>query len=204
MRDGDIRLALDAVLERRHAGEPETLIRHEMGICAGKRRVDVALLNGELAGYEIKSDEDTLSRLGGQSADYGRVFDRVTLVTTARHQKKAMRLVPKWWGIIVARQEGGEAVLEEIRQPRMNPDIEPFALAQLLWRDEVLEELRSRGLAKGMSKKARYYLWMALSEKVAIQELRDLVRERVKARPEWLAGPLYARSGGTLPTAATA
>ena len=47
MRDGDIRRELDALLRRQHAEVPGTFIRHEMGLCGGKRRIDVALLNGE-------------------------------------------------------------------------------------------------------------------------------------------------------------
>ena len=188
MRDGDIRAALGVFLSERHSGDPDTIIRHETGICAGKRRVDVALLNGEFAGYEIKSDEDTLTRLSGQSADYGRVFDRLTLVTTERHLEKALDLVPAWWGIIIARQRDGQVVLDEVRQPDFNTEHDPFALAQLLWREEALDELRKRGMGRGMSKMARYYLWRALAEGIAVEELRILARERIKARPEWLDG----------------
>ena len=203
MRDGDIRRELDALLRQRHADDPNTLIRHEMGLCAGKRRVDIALLNGEMSGYEIKSDEDTLFRLLGQADAYGRVFDRVTLVTTSRHREKSMDLLPLWWGIIVARQERGYVILETVREPDFNTELDPFALAQLLWRDEALDVLRDRGLSKGLSKKARYYVWLTLAQAVAIEELRIIVRERVKGRPEWLGAPPHVQSDATHPTVAT-
>ena len=45
MRDSDIRLALDKLLRKRHANEPDTIIRHEVGLCAGKRRIDIAIIN---------------------------------------------------------------------------------------------------------------------------------------------------------------
>ena len=61
-RDCDIRLALENRLVQQHSNEPDTLIRHEVGICAGKRRLDMAVVNGEFTGYEIKSDADTLAR----------------------------------------------------------------------------------------------------------------------------------------------
>jgi hypothetical protein len=178
MRDGDIRRELDALLRKRYAGDLNTLIRHEMGLCAGQRRIDVALLNGEISGYEIKSDEDTLFRLLGQADVYGRVLDRVTLVTTSRHQEKSMGLLPLWWGIIVARQERGRVTLETVREPDINNELDSFALAQLLWRDEALEELKTRGLSKGFSKKARHYVWLELAQAVSIEELRVLVRAR--------------------------
>lgn len=203
MRDGDIRRQLDALLREQHAGESDTLIRHEMGLCGGERRIDLALLNGEISGYEIKSDEDTLFRLLGQADAYKRVLDRVTLVTTSRHRDKAMGVLPSWWGVMVAHQERGQVILETVREPDINTEVDSFALAQLLWRDEALEELKSRGLAKGLSKKARYYVWLALAQAVDIEELRTLVRERVKARPEWLSGPPHEQSDATHPTVAT-
>ena len=203
MRDCDIRSELHVLLHQQHAGEPDTLIRHEMGLCAGKRRVDVAILNGEIAGYEIKSDVDSLSRLHGQADDYGQVLDRVTLVTTSRHLEKSMNLLPTWWGVIEARQEHGRVTLETVREPEINPELDPFALAQLLWREEALEELRTRGLSKGLSKKARYYLWQALAQAFATEDLRNLVRERIKARPEWKVAPPHGRNDATPPTVAT-
>ncbi len=203
MRDGDIRSELDAFLRQQHADDPNTLIRHEMGLCGGKRRIDVALLNGEISGFEIKSDEDTLFRLFGQADAYRRVLDRVTLVTTSRHKEKAISLLPSWWGVKVARQSQGCVTLDTEREPGINTELDSFALAQLLWRGEALEELKNRGLSKGLSKKARHYVWLALAQSVTIEELRVLVRERVKARPEWLVAPRYARSGAMHPTVAT-
>lgn len=201
MRDGDIRRELDILLRRQHADDPHTLIRHEVGLCAGERRIDLALLNGEISGYEIKSDEDTLLRLLGQAEVYGRVLDRVTLVTTARHSEKSMGLVPPWWGILVARQELGRIAFETVREPNINTRLDAFSLAQLLWRSEALEELRIRNLSKGLAKKARHYIWVALAQAVPTQELRDLVRERVKVRPEWSGGQPREQSGVKLPTA---
>ena len=85
MRDADIRRALHLALQTEHSSDPDTLIRHEVGVNAGKRRIDVVLVNGELTGYEIKSDEDTLARLAGQSEAYVEVLDRAILVTSQRH-----------------------------------------------------------------------------------------------------------------------
>lgn len=203
MRDGDIRHELDTLLRRQHADDPDTLIRHEMGLCAGERRIDLALLNGEFAGYEIKSDEDTLLRLLGQAEVYGRVLDRVTLVTTSRHSQKSERLIPSWWGILIARQERGRISFETVREANINTGLDAFSLAQLLWRDEALDELRIRRLSKGLTKRARHYIWEALAHAVPIEELRDLVRERVKVRPDWSGGQPREQSGVMLPTVAT-
>ncbi|MYB83139.1 MAG: sce7726 family protein [Chloroflexi bacterium] len=203
MRDCDIRNKLDVFLRQQHADGSDTLIRHEMGLCAGQRRVDIALLNGEISGYEIKSDVDSLIRLLGQADVYGRVLDRVTLVTTSRHLEKSMTLLPTWWGVMIAKQERGCVTLETVREPETNPELDPFALAQFLWREEALEELKKRGLSKGISKKARFYLWQALVQAIPIEDLRDLVRERIKARPSWIDAPRHGQNGARPPIVAT-
>ena len=103
-----------------------------MSLCGWQRRIDIATLNSEFSGYEIKSSRDTLSRLPGQADLYGRVFDRVTLVVTNRHHDKALDLLPQWWGIMVARQDGGHVILELEREPAINTKLDAHALAQLL------------------------------------------------------------------------
>jgi len=108
------------MLRTLHEGEPDTLIRHEVGLCASERRVDMAVVNGEFIGYEIKSDEDTLVRLSGQAEAYSRVLDRAVLVTTRRHIDAALRELPEWWGVIVATEDGGNVHLCFVRSPSRN------------------------------------------------------------------------------------
>lgn len=183
MRDRNVRSVLHEQLRR--ASEDGTIIRNELGVCAGIRRIDVAVVNGELTGYEIKSDEDTLARLAGQAEAYGQVLDRAILVTTPRHSAKAATQLPSWWGILTAHQAAGGIHLEETRSAALNQSHVPFALAQLLWRDEALDELRSRQLARGLSSKPRYYAWLTLAEALPLSELRAVVRHRLKARQPW-------------------
>ncbi len=190
LRDSDIRATLHASLLEQYGADPNTLIRHEVGLCAGERRIDVVLVNGELAGYEIKSDEDTLNRLAGQAETYGRVLDRAILVTTQRHLSHALDALPAWWGVMEAHPKRGDVHLRTVRKPALNDQHDAFSLVQLLWRDEVLAELSLRGKSKGLRKKARHYLWTALADAVPLDELRAVVRTGLKARPEWPGGEL--------------
>ncbi len=203
MRDPDIRLALHASLLGQYGNEPDTLIRHEVGLCAGERRIDVILVNGELAGYEIKSDEDTLHRLAGQAETYNRVLDKAILVTTRRHLDSALFALPNWWGVAVARAEHGEICLESVRKPALNAQHDAFSLAQMLWREEALTELRLRDKGQGLYKKARHYIWVALAEALSLDELRSVVRARLKARRDWPGGQLRAPYGVTVHKPAT-
>jgi hypothetical protein len=64
--DFDIRLALHAKRLRRLKTHPNTLVIDELGLAHAKSRIDVAVINGCIHGYEIKSDKDTLDRLSKQ------------------------------------------------------------------------------------------------------------------------------------------
>src|SRR3990172_9569406 len=94
LADSDIRPALKALLSGRHSKERGTFILDELGICRGQVRVDIAVVNGIVHGYEIKSDRDSLRRLGAQVDLYGKVLNRATLVVGQRHLKEALDVVP--------------------------------------------------------------------------------------------------------------
>src|SRR3954453_16495336 len=101
MRDREVREALHSKVLREHHGQANTLVVDELGLRHGMVRVDIAVVNGFLHGYEIKSDADTLSRLPTQVDVYSKVLDRATLVVGERHVEKAKLCVPEWWGIKV-------------------------------------------------------------------------------------------------------
>ena len=79
VKDTNIRPALLKWLSIRHAFEPGALIVEEFGLCQGAARVDVAVVNGSLNGYEIKSESDTLNRLHRQQDIYNRIFDSLSM-----------------------------------------------------------------------------------------------------------------------------
>lgn len=98
--DAEIRSALRTCLVASQPGD--SFILDELGFCQGQVRVDLAVVNGILHGYEIKSDRDSLRRLERQAAIYSDVLDRVTLITGTRYVKSARRIVPTWWALTVA------------------------------------------------------------------------------------------------------
>ena len=63
MRDRDVRGAMLQLLGAEHAGEKDTFILQELDVWSGAVRIDIAVINGELTGFELKSDRDTLERL---------------------------------------------------------------------------------------------------------------------------------------------
>lgn len=188
MRDGEIRASLRARLDAEHAGDPATLIRNELGLCLGETRVDIAVINGKLTGYEIKSERDTLDRLDAQVEIYGRVLDEAWLVMAERHVERALNRIPRWWGVLMADQADDQVRLKVKRKARQNPRVEPYFLAQLLWRDEAFGILEERGLSRGLAAATRFTLWDQLALHVPLDDLRHEVRARLRARPQWSGG----------------
>lgn len=159
---------------------------NEMGLCLGATRVDVAVINGSLHGYEIKSDRDKLDRLPTQIELYDRVLDYSTIVCGARYVDKLAMLVPAWWGILEVRSVRGELVLKRRRAARKNPTCDRLAVAQLLWRDEAAALLKRHGEVV-KSRETRWDLWDRLA-KWPIRDLKLHVRTQLKVRQVWSTG----------------
>jgi hypothetical protein len=96
LRDADIRGHLETWIRSLHSETP-TVILHELKIPRPSARVDIAVVNGELSAFEIKSDVDSLFRLPRQVLSFDSVFDRVSLVTTEKHLQRARAVIPRWW-----------------------------------------------------------------------------------------------------------
>lgn len=61
MRDIDVRNALRRKVLKKHEGEADTRVLDELGLRHGVARIDIAVVNGWLHGFEIKSE--LLSRI---------------------------------------------------------------------------------------------------------------------------------------------
>ena len=190
MRDLDVRFAVRRMLDERHRGDDKTRLVEEMGIWSGTVRVDVAVINGELQGFELKSHRDTLKRLPDQARLYSEVFDRVTLVVAESHADAAREHIPEWWGIVVAYPQGlGHVGLQEIRPCQLNPGINPLQLARLLWRAEALDALKKHGADRGVRSRSAEVIADRLARTLSLDELRREVRNALKRREGWLGKP---------------
>lgn len=185
MKDIDIRQVLLASFQNQYKNDKDTRIIPELGLCQGNARVDLAIVNGLIHGYEIKSEKDTLNRLSGQQDIYNKVLNRVTVVASSRHLSKINKAVPRWWGISEAKSNNNKVSIIDIRPCKENKLIDPSALVQLLWRDEAFTILKERNLHKGLSKKPRIFLWNTLIDYLSINELQIEIRQRLKTRQYW-------------------
>jgi hypothetical protein len=180
LRDPDIRAVLLREIEKQFPDKAHDLILQEFGCKVA--RIDIAVVNGALHGFEIKSDCDSLERLAGQIAQYSRIFDYVTLVCGKKLFHAAIEEIPKWWGIQLAVEENSEVTIADIRLPIQNPSQNKMALARMLWKDEALKCLRQNGRKGVTSRQSAEEVWAEAAKRLDLRVLADAVRFAIKAR----------------------
>lgn len=188
--DCDIRPALKEQLKETYAGT-NTVIVDELPICWGDSRIDIAVVNCSLHGYEIKSDRDTLDRLPRQIELNNKIFDYITLVCSPRLVEHARRRVPECWGIQIPFQDEsipGGVRIEVEREPKPNHDVDIRSLVELTWKEEAITVLAERGIARGFRSRPRWDIWDHMIENIEHEELKDAVRLCLKSR-QWQRKP---------------
>jgi hypothetical protein len=186
MKELDVRrLLYQTEIRRVLSQSPKSRVVDELELLRGVVRVDVAVISDELCGYEIKSASDNLDRLPNQQHHYSKVFERMTLVCDEHHVEEAVAIVPKHWGLISVSMREGKPHASEIWPARRNYDIEPLALAQLLWREEAIELMEYFDLSRGMSNKPKKVLWQTLANNLSLEQLRTFVCFKLRNRKGW-------------------
>lgn len=180
--DKAIRPALRSKLMRDQHDRPDTVLIEELGLCRGQVRMDIAVVNGSLHGYEIKSNRDTLRRLRVQVDLYGKVLDEATLVVGDRLLAAALDVLPPWWGVLLVQQTPHGCVFTTVREAGRNPTRDPRALVELLWFERALALLERCNAARGVRGKPRRVVWDRICEVVGTDEIAAAVRAGLKAR----------------------
>ena len=189
--DPDIR---EALVEKRlepHARRSGTLVIHELGLAHAKRRVDVAVINREIHGFEIKSGKDRLDRLKGQLHVYAQSLHKLTFVVATKHLKRVLEIIPTWCGVIeVLVNPEGRVYLKEVREAERNPSVDPFILVHLLWRNEVQDILSEYGAQPATLRAPRAELYKLLVEKTPEANLTGMIKDAMEKREFWRGRPL--------------
>jgi hypothetical protein len=123
--------------------DPSAAIFHEVPLGRGERRADVVSVNGHIAGFEIKSERDSLARLKGQAVRYDSVCEYSTIVVAPKHLKQVREMIPSAWGILVTDGDATVA-LNRVRTARPNRNLDKWSLIRLMWKSECVGALRRR------------------------------------------------------------
>lgn len=198
MTEAAIRTDIKSHLFGRCTRSPSTRWVEEMEVCAGRGRVDLAVITDRLIGIEIKGPQDSLARLTAQVSHYSRCFDVVILVTHERWTVKAMTMIPPWWGLIQGSDADGTYTYRLVRRPTTNDQVDLGALVGLLWREEIariFEEHLNRAMPARSPKRA---LRTQLLNEVAPKTLKAASLEALRQRDRWRTRE-GAPSGGVVP-----
>ncbi len=189
MNDIHIRKTLIRILSKKYSKSKGTVIIEELGLGHGSTRIDLAVVNGCLHGFEFKSDKDNLERLPYQAETYNKVFDKITLIVGYRHAFEAIKTVPDWWGIKIAEKKTNDEVkFLTARREKKNHSQDKLFLAKLLWKEEAINLLNEFGLRKGLRSKTRKSIYNTLINVADIETIQNRVRERLVNRTNWRVG----------------
>lgn len=150
---------------------------------AGASRADVvAVIDGALLGFEIKSDRDSYTRLKSQTIDYDDFCDMNFLVVGKSHLKHGHEHIPGHWGMIVVWEDETGAVQVEMDQlPAPNPNVSLTNQLSFLWRPELaaLQEMNELPVYKQKSKQfVQQKILEKVPEEVLKRQITDLLFER--------------------------
>ncbi len=186
MNDIEIRQSFHKKRLKRHHANKATLVIDELGLNHGRCRADIAVVNGHLVGYEIKSDSDSLRRLEEQVISYNSVFDRAFVIVGERYAESVKNYVPHWWGVILSTKgPRGGIDFRSLRKAQRNDSVDPISIARLLWRNEAAKILQHKNLSAKKLRQPRAVLYEYLASVFSTRELQKTVREHLKKRKNW-------------------
>lgn len=189
MRDYLVRASFHKqILSTAHADQ-NTFVLDELGLRNGYCRADIAVLNGKMVGYEIKTDKDSLARLKNQMIAYNEVFDNIYIITGQRHLNKILKLIPVWWGVFIIKSSPNEEfTFKKIRNAKRNPNRDCLGIARLLWKDELLEIVRTKLSYTFKGNVTKQDLYDILQREISTHKLSKIVLHYLKSREGWRTG----------------
>jgi hypothetical protein len=154
----------------------------------GSRSLDgvTPVINGSLHGFEIKSAADTLMRLPQQLELYGQCLEKLTIVCAEKHLLGVCDLAPPWCGIMkVTEGPRGGIMFITVREPKRNPNVQPYRLAHLLWRSEAVAILTQANASQKVLRAPRKTLYKSLAAKFSVAEIIAFIKQSMASRQDW-------------------
>lgn len=178
LKDKDIREPLFDFLEETF-GKVRIIEEKQMG----RSRADIVMvLEGALAGIEIKSDADTYARLARQVVDYDRFFDYNFLVVGSSHALHAHEHVPENWGIISAEMTEDAGIdFYILREAQRNVSADIRLQLRFLWRPELAKIQEMYGMP-AYAQKSKQFVIGKIAQTVPAPILRPRITEALFER----------------------
>ncbi|MDM1073636.1 sce7726 family protein [Empedobacter brevis] len=185
MNDFAIRQELKESILSKYIEDDDSLVLDEYNLSLGIVRADIAVVNGVLHGYEIKSEKDSLIRLENQMLEYNKFFEYVTIVSCTKFINKIIDISPSHCGVISAEMINNKVVLKTIRKAKKNYNLDKISLVKALWREEMIDLLEDMNYKRGFKSKSKPLLYEILISEFTKKQLVDIVKCKLKNRVNW-------------------
>jgi hypothetical protein len=128
--------------------------------------------------------------LSSQVSAYSDVFHQAYIITGEKHLQKVMDKLPEWWGVYgINISEENAISFNLVRPAQRNLKQNPFTLAQLLWKEEVINLLRHQYNCVAKISYTKQKLYELLVEQCDVDQLSENVLSIIKKREGWRTNP---------------
>jgi len=158
----------------------------EVPFSENKRLADLVLFRNHVHAFEIKGDFDNLTKLKSQLFDYHKVFEKVTLITTTKHIKRASISVPPKTGIILL----NDTQIKVIRRPKLTQKLSKSSLLMFLNKMDIAKLLKCKANAISTDEIRR------LAERMPLKIIKKAAYQKMRGRYSDLF-KLFLRDKGT-------
>lgn len=158
----------------------DAVLINEMVYANWSRRADLAVANGHLHAFEIKSDFDSLRRLEGQIAIYLERFDKLTVVVAPKYLSQVLEMTPSQVAVWCVLEEATGVRIKIVRIGKKGKVENRDVLIDYLRRDELYSFLLTHG-AHVRKVDSRSHL-VGLARKQPLAKLRAYVLHALKER----------------------
>ncbi|RRO01531.1 sce7726 family protein [Pectobacterium aquaticum] len=179
LREQDIKIAFIDWLFKKGLLDDAAII-NEMVVANWSRRADLAVANGHLQAFEIKSDFDSLKRLDGQLETFTSRFEKVTVVCAPKFTYEVTKKVTPDVGVIEYLNDNKGIRFKIIQRGRISPITNKKVYISFLLKKE-LQLLLTENYKNYFSESSRNSL-EHLAEKIPLSKIRCFVLNAIKKR----------------------
>ncbi|MEE5147983.1 sce7726 family protein [Pseudomonas alliivorans] len=179
LREHDIKTALIVRLHQKGMLDNAVLI-NEMVVAKWSRRADLALANGTLQAFEIKSDYDSLRRLEGQLATFNSRFEKVTVVCAPKFTVEVLSQVSRDTEVLEVSEVDGSVSFKIVQRGRIRNIKDKKILLSFLLKKDIQALLKQRAISNVMDLNRESLEAKCLELPVSV--IRDFVIGTIKSR----------------------
>jgi len=158
----------------------DAVLINEMVYANWSRRADLAVANGHLHAFEIKSDFDSLRRLEGQIAIYLERFDKLTVVVAPKYLSSVLEMTPSQVAVWCVLEEATGVRIKVVRAGKKGKVENRDVLIDYLLRDELYCFLSTHGVQVRRSDSRSQLVSLARAQ--SLTKLRAYVLHALKER----------------------